>query len=116
MGKIRLITKIRPYPLFVHFLFFHVILKPGIVLVLTKHMFLHLQITPLKVFDIFMPKHSIILEISSNGDIVTSLHDHGAKVISASGEGFEFNNTLYIGSFWTPYIGMLNLTLVRSLQ
>ncbi|XP_022302860.2 adipocyte plasma membrane-associated protein-like [Crassostrea virginica] len=74
------------------------------------------KITPLRVFDIFMPKHSIILEISSNGDIVTSLHDHGARVISASGEGFEFNNTLYIGSFWTPYIGMLNLTLVRPLQ
>lgn len=61
-----------------------------------------------------MPKHSIILEINRDGEIISSLHDPGAKVISASGEGFEFNNTLYIGSFWTPYIGMLNLTYVKS--
>lgn len=72
------------------------------------------KLTPLKVFDIFMPKHSIILEINRHGEIISSLHDPGAKVISASGEGFEFNNTLYIGSFWTPYIGMLNLTYVKS--
>ncbi|XP_061179241.1 adipocyte plasma membrane-associated protein-like [Saccostrea echinata] len=79
---------------------------PAIKIFLTK-------ITPLRVFDIFMPKHSIILEIDTEGNIVRSLHDHGAKVIKASGEGFEFNNTLYIGSFWTTYIGMLNLTLVK---
>ncbi|XP_048739183.1 adipocyte plasma membrane-associated protein-like isoform X2 [Ostrea edulis] len=73
------------------------------------------KITPLRVFDIFMPKHSIILEIDMDGNIVNSLHDHGAKVIRSSGEGFEFNNTLYIGSFWTPYIGMLNLTRVQQI-
>ncbi|KAK3103508.1 hypothetical protein FSP39_019724, partial [Pinctada imbricata] len=72
------------------------------------------KITPLKLFDIFMPKHSIILEIDIHGNIVSSLHDLGAKVIQASGEGFEHNGTLYVGSFWAPYVGQLDLSDIRS--
>ena len=61
-----------------------------------------------------MPKHSIILEIDLHGYIVSSLHDLGAEVIAASGEGFEHNGTLYIGSFWAPYVGRLNLSDVTT--
>lgn len=60
-----------------------------------------------------MFKYFIILEINRDGEIIFSLYDFGVKVIFVLGEGFEFNNILYIGSFWILYIGMLNLIYVK---
>ncbi|XP_063444225.1 adipocyte plasma membrane-associated protein-like [Mytilus trossulus] len=67
------------------------------------------KVTPLALFDVFIPKHSMILEYDNNGNLVSSLHDPTAQVIPAAGEGFEHDNVLYIGNFKIPFIGKLKL-------
>lgn len=68
---------------------------------------LSFQITPLAAYNVFMPKHSMALEIDSTGNIVDSLHDPGALKIKAVSEIFEYNNSLYIGHFQCNYLGVL---------
>jgi hypothetical protein len=47
----------------------------------------------------------MIVEYDNSGHVVSSLHDPTAHVIPAAGEGFEYNNSLYIGNFRNPFIG-----------
>ena len=58
-----------------------------------------------------MPKHALVVEIDEQGEIISSLHDPGALTIGAVSEGFEYNSTLYLGHYQSPYLGVLNLTL-----
>lgn len=71
-------------------------------------MSIFLQITPLKAYNVFMPKHALAVEIDQSGVIVGSLHDPGSVRIDAVSEIFDFNNTLYIGHYQSPYLGILS--------
>ncbi|XP_052778591.1 adipocyte plasma membrane-associated protein-like [Mya arenaria] len=71
-------------------------------------------ITPLKAYNAFMPKHALCVEIDSSGKIVSSLHDPGATKIGAVSEVFEFNNTFFIGHFQSPYLGVLNGSIMAG--
>lgn len=56
----------------------------------------------------------MIVEFDKNGKILSSLHDPTASVIRFAGEGFEYKNSLYIGSFKNPYIGKLHLDDIKD--
>ena len=83
-------------------------------LLLLVFFFNYFQVTPLFLFDLFIPKHSMIVEYDNSGHVVSSLHDPTAHVIPAAGEGFEYNNSLYIGNFRNPFIGKLQLDSLNS--
>uniref|UniRef100_A0A4D5R9U6 Adipocyte plasma membrane-associated protein n=1 Tax=Scolopendra viridis TaxID=118503 RepID=A0A4D5R9U6_SCOVI len=68
------------------------------------------KLLPLSWYDIFLPKHAIVVELNRKGEIVGSLHDSTAKVIETVSEAFEHNKRIYIGSFESKFIGMIDLT------
>lgn len=70
---------------------------------------LFIQVTPLAFYDIFLPKHSLLLEVNSQGHIMASHHDPGSKVVPAISEGFEANGQVYIGHFRIPFIGEISV-------
>lgn len=70
------------------------------------------QITPFFVYNVFLPRHAMIIELNHNGQIVGSLQDPGALKIGAASEAFEYKNTIYIGHFESPYLGILDSTLI----
>ncbi|XP_046359290.2 adipocyte plasma membrane-associated protein-like isoform X1 [Haliotis rufescens] len=67
------------------------------------------KVTPLAFYDIFLPKHSLLLEVNSQGHIMASHHDPGSKVVPAISEGFEANGQVYIGHFRIPFIGEISV-------
>ena len=74
----------------------------------------YFQVTPFTVYRLFMPKYALAVEINHEGQLVGSLQDPGALKIGAVSEIFEYNNTIYIGHFESPYLGVINMSLVRS--
>ena len=62
-----------------------------------------------------MPKHALVIEVDNTGTIVSSLHDPGAKQIGAVSELFQVNETLYIGHYQSPYLGVLYITKVTDI-
>ncbi|GFR58386.1 adipocyte plasma membrane-associated protein [Elysia marginata] len=65
------------------------------------------KLIPAPLFDVFLPKHAILLEISDNGHIVTSHHDPGASTLIAISEAFQHGDNIYIGHFKVPFVGHL---------
>lgn len=61
-----------------------------------------------------MPKHALVIEIDKNGAIIGSLQDPGAVMIGAASEAFEFNGTIYIGHYQSPYLGVLSSAAIYS--
>ena len=76
-----------------------------------NHMFI-LQITPLSAYNVFMPKHALVVEVNRDGLIVGSLQDPGASRIGAVSEAFEINGTIFIGHYQSPYLGVLSSAAV----
>lgn len=68
------------------------------------------KILPLHWYDIFLPKHSIIVELDMDGKMVSSLQDPTAYKIATVTDVFEYNENIYIGSFEAPFIGKLSLS------
>ena len=52
----------------------------------------------------------MVIELSHDGVIVGSLQDPGAIKIAAVSEAYEYNGTIYIGHFESPYLGTLDTT------
>ncbi|KAK0063243.1 adipocyte plasma membrane-associated protein [Biomphalaria pfeifferi] len=67
------------------------------------------KIFPPSFFDIFLPQHALMLEISLDGRIVTSHHDPGAKTLYALSEAFQYEDYVYIGHFNLPFIGVIEV-------
>jgi hypothetical protein len=58
-------------------------------------LFYCLQITHLRAYNVFMPKHALVANINRSGSKVGSLHDPGAVRIGAVSEAFEFIGTFF---------------------
>ncbi|XP_074649550.1 adipocyte plasma membrane-associated protein-like isoform X2 [Tubulanus polymorphus] len=56
-----------------------------------------------------VPSYGLIVEINQNGKIRRSYHDPDAEVLSSVSQVTEFNKVLYLGSYYLPYISMVDL-------
>ncbi|KAL3853839.1 hypothetical protein ACJMK2_017340 [Sinanodonta woodiana] len=72
------------------------------------------KITPFVFYNLFLPKHALVIEINTSGDLVGSMHDPCAKVIGAVSEAFETNDTIYIGHFQSTYVGVLEKSSISN--
>ncbi|CAL1546403.1 unnamed protein product [Lymnaea stagnalis] len=66
------------------------------------------KVLPSLYFDVFLPRHGLLLEISSDGEIVTSHHDPGAKVIWGISEAYQYGDGIYFGNFKQDFIGYIS--------
>nr|XP_006136955.1 adipocyte plasma membrane-associated protein [Pelodiscus sinensis] len=57
----------------------------------------------------FVPKYSLVLELSETGSYKRSFHDPNAMVVTYASEVHEHDGHLYLGSFRSPFICRLNL-------
>ncbi|XP_062979976.1 adipocyte plasma membrane-associated protein [Elgaria multicarinata webbii] len=57
----------------------------------------------------FVPKYSLVIELSDTGSYKRSFHDPNGMVATYISEAHEHNGHLYLGSFRSPFICRLNL-------
>ena len=68
------------------------------------------QIFPFELYNLFLPKHTILLEFDETGSIINSFHDPTGKVIRGGlGEAFQVGNKIYIGHFIKTYLGVISV-------
>lgn len=60
----------------------------------------------------FMPRYSLVLELSDSGAFRRSLHDPNGQVVTYISEAHEHDGHLYLGSFRAPFLCRLNLQSV----
>ncbi|XP_074644473.1 adipocyte plasma membrane-associated protein-like [Tubulanus polymorphus] len=67
------------------------------------------KVTPMFVYNVFLPAHSYFIEVDSNGNIINSFHDPSGLVIKGGmTEAFLYNGKVYLGHHETPFIGVLD--------
>ena len=52
-----------------------------------------------------VPRYCLAAEFNADGDIISSVHDETGSTMTAISEVLEYNKTLYIGSYFMPFIG-----------
>ncbi|NP_001029175.1 adipocyte plasma membrane-associated protein isoform X3 [Rattus norvegicus] len=57
----------------------------------------------------FVPRYSLVLEVSDSGAFRRSLHDPDGQVVTYVSEAHEHDGYLYLGSFRSPFICRLSL-------
>ncbi|XP_007428536.1 adipocyte plasma membrane-associated protein-like [Python bivittatus] len=57
----------------------------------------------------FVPKYSLVVELSDTGSYRRSFHDPNGMVATYISEAHEYNGHLYLGSFRSPFICRLDL-------
>ncbi|XP_029450366.1 adipocyte plasma membrane-associated protein [Rhinatrema bivittatum] len=57
----------------------------------------------------FVPKYSLVLELSESGSYRRSFHDPNGEVVAYVSEAHEYDGHLYLGSFRSPFICRLKL-------
>ena len=57
----------------------------------------------------FVPRYSLVLELSDSGAFRRSLHDPEGQVVTYVSEAHEHNGHLYLGSLRAPYLCRLHL-------
>ncbi|GAB1287016.1 Adipocyte plasma membrane-associated protein [Apodemus speciosus] len=57
----------------------------------------------------FVPRYSLVLEVSDTGAFRRSLHDPDGQVVTYVSEAHEHDGYLYLGSFRSPFICRLSL-------
>lgn len=57
----------------------------------------------------FVPRYSLVLEVSDSGAFRRSLHDPDGLVVTYVSEAHEHDGHLYLGSFRSSFICRLNL-------
>ncbi|XP_061292419.1 adipocyte plasma membrane-associated protein isoform X3 [Bos javanicus] len=57
----------------------------------------------------FVPRYSLVLELSDSGTFLRSLHDPEGQVVTYVSEAHEHSGHLYLGSFRAPYLCRLRL-------
>lgn len=60
----------------------------------------------------FVPRYSLVLELSDSGAFQRSLHDPNGQVASYISEVHELDGHLYLGSFRAPFLCRLSLQSV----
>lgn len=71
------------------------------------------KVTPLFLFDIFVPRHAIVLELTPDGKVCMSLHDPTGEVTTAVGEAYEHMGYIYLAHFKSTFIGQID---IRDIQ
>ena len=56
-----------------------------------------------------VPKYGMIIELDAQGNIISSMHDQTASTFPAVSEVQEKDGVLYIGSYFLPFLGRLEL-------
>ena len=56
-----------------------------------------------------VPKYSLAVELDGNGEIISSLHDQNGSKMSAISEVIHHDGALYIGSYFMPFIGKIQV-------
>ncbi len=56
------------------------------------------------------PKYGLIIELDSQGHIIRSLHDATGATFPAASEVQEHDGVVYLGSYFLPFLGRLDLT------
>lgn len=64
----------------------------------------------------FVPRYSLVLEVSDSGAFRRSLHDPDGLVVTYVSEAHEHDGYLYLGSFRSPFICRLSLQSVQPAQ
>ncbi|XP_013399873.1 adipocyte plasma membrane-associated protein [Lingula anatina] len=67
------------------------------------------KVTPLRLYDYFISKRAMFIEIDQNGEIVQSFHDPDGSVIGYVAEAFPHDGKIFLGHFSQPYIGVLSM-------
>lgn len=57
----------------------------------------------------YFPKHALVLELNSGGDIVRSLHDQGGWVLGSISHVLDLGDRLLLGSYEAPHAAVLTL-------
>ncbi|XP_071490565.1 adipocyte plasma membrane-associated protein-like isoform X1 [Diadema antillarum] len=57
----------------------------------------------------YLPQYGLIVEVDQMGRIVRSLHDPSGKVVEAVSEVLDTGDTLYLGSYFSPFLVKLNM-------
>ena len=60
----------------------------------------------------FVPRYSLIAELRDGGVCVRTFHDPNGEVAAYVSEAHEYQGSLYIGSFRSPYVAKLDLSQV----
>ena len=63
----------------------------------------------MKLVEMMVPSHSLILEVNPSGEIVQSLHDYGGDTTSATSHILDLGDRLLIGSYFAPFLLELKL-------
>lgn len=71
--------------------------------------FLFFQLLSQETVAKFVPKYSLVVELSETGSYKRSFHDPNGVTVAYVSEAHEHNGHLYLGSFRSPYIGRLDL-------
>ena len=72
------------------------------------------KLVPAPLFDIFLPRHAMVVEISETGEIMSSHHDPGATRLTAVSEAFEYDGKIYFGHFKIPYVGFIDAAVFKG--
>ncbi|ESO83595.1 hypothetical protein LOTGIDRAFT_197037 [Lottia gigantea] len=67
------------------------------------------KVTPRPLFDVFLPRHAMLVEISPKGKIAASYHDPTGSVVRGVGEGYQHGVYIYIGHFSMPFVGRIEI-------
>ena len=63
-----------------------------------------------------VPKYGMIIELDAQGNIISSMHDQTASTFPAVSEVQEKDGVLYIGSYFLPFLGRLELRVPTGPQ
>ena len=67
------------------------------------------QVTPFAVYPLVQPKHAILLEMDTEGNILHSFHDdEGAVIRIGLSEAYEHEDYVYLGSFSAKFLGRIS--------
>ena len=55
-----------------------------------------------------LPKYGLLVEYDLNGNIIKSWHDPSGKVVEDTANAVIHNNKIYIGSFHSDFIAVID--------
>ena len=59
--------------------------------------------------EMLFPKHGLVLEIGTDGQIVRSLHDQGGYITFATSHILDRGDNLIIGSYFAPFLVQVDI-------
>lgn len=82
-----------------------------------QHYNVFLQVTPFFLYNVFLPKHAMFIEVDETGKILNSFHDpDGSTIATGVGEAYEHQGAIYTGHFSHPYVGYITTTELYGVE